>query len=208
MADNQQIRKQHILVVEGTDEQYFFDALLRNIDISSIQVVSIGGKTQFRSQLGAFKNLPGFSRVDAVGIVRDCDANRQGAFDSVCGALRANELSIPEAPLAFTGSTPRVGVLVMPPQATGTDRMLEDLCLAAVSDDPAMNCVEAYFDCLQAQEINLRETVVAKARLHTFLASRQDPDLRLGEAAQRGYWPWDSPAFDQVKAFLRQLADV
>lgn len=206
MADNQQqIREQHILVVEGQDEYNFFDALLRHIDISSIQVLAIGGKTQFRAQLLALKNTPGFNRVQSIGVVRDCDGNRQGAFDSVRGALRAASLPIPETPAAFTENTPRTGVLIMPPESVGTDRMLEDLCLAAVADDPAMQCVDDYFDCLQTQAISLRDNVLAKAQVHVYLASRDEPDLRLGEAAQRGYWPWDNPAFDQAKAFLRQL---
>jgi len=31
------------------------------------------------------------------------------------------------------------------------------------------------------------------------------PDRRVGEAAQAGYWPWDSQAFDDLWAFLRSM---
>ena len=43
------------------------------------------------------------------------------------------------------------------------------------------------------------------ARIHAFLASREDPELRLGEAAQRGYLPWENAAFHQLIEFVRSL---
>lgn len=83
--------------------------------------------------------------------------------------------------------------------------MLEDLCLAAVADDPAMNCVDEYFSCLGEQNVSLRESAIPKARLHAFLASRERPGLRLGEAAEKNDIPLDSPVFEPVTEFLRQL---
>ena len=83
--------------------------------------------------------------------------------------------------------------------------MLEDLCLAAVADDPAMRCVDEYFSCLEDQSISQRESAIPKARLHAFLASRERPGLRLGEAAEKNDIPLDSPVFEPVVNFLRQL---
>ncbi len=82
--------------------------------------------------------------------------------------------------------------------------MLEDLCLAAVQADPATPCVDAYFTCLQTQTGKLPNNL-AKARAHVWLASRPEPDRRLGEAAQSGYWPWADPAFDPLRQFLLAL---
>ncbi len=89
--------------------------------------------------------------------------------------------------------------------------MLEDLCLAAVTKDPstrsAMHCVDDYFKCLGEQAgISHKINALPKARIHAFLASRPDPELRLGEAAQRGYFPLDSPVFKPVIDYLTQLA--
>ena len=84
--------------------------------------------------------------------------------------------------------------------------MLEDLCLAAVADDPAIQCVDEYFICLDQQGISQKEIVIAKARLHAFLASRERPGLRLGEAAEKNDIPLDNPVFEPVTKFLRQLA--
>jgi hypothetical protein len=82
--------------------------------------------------------------------------------------------------------------------------MLEDLCLEAVASDPAAPCLDEYFTCV-FQRGNRRPVEVAKARVHAWLASQLKPDLRLGEAAEAGYWPWNSPVFDQLRAFLRAL---
>ncbi len=84
--------------------------------------------------------------------------------------------------------------------------MLEDLCLAALADDPAMCCVDEYFRCLEDQKIVPKQVALPKARLHTFLASRGKPGLRLGEAAQSNDIPLDSPVFEPVVNFLRQLS--
>lgn len=92
--------------------------------------------------------------------------------------------------------------IVLPEAARGA---LEDLCLAAVAGDPAMACVEGYFECLDSRGMLPRQ--ISKGKLHAFLASRETPGRRLGEAAKAGDWPWDSDAFDGVKAFLRTVAE-
>ena len=207
------IKETKILVVEGRDEEMFasltdafglqfFSALMAHLSLMGIQILPIGGKTQLRSNLKALKATPGFTNIVSLGIIRDADTNATSAFQSVCGALQAANLSIPEQMLVATGTSPQVAVMILPNgKASG---MLEDLCLAAVVNDPAMPCVEQYFDCVQKQ-VGFLPRNISKAKIHTFLSSKVEPDKRLGEAAQAGYWPWDNAAFDQIKQFLRLL---
>jgi hypothetical protein len=82
--------------------------------------------------------------------------------------------------------------------------MLETLCLDAVADDPCAPCVDRFFDCIQERGVAL-PTKMAKARLQAFLASRPEPGLLLGQASQKGYWPWDRPALQPLLHFLRDL---
>jgi hypothetical protein len=103
------------------------------------------------------------------------------------------------------GQNPQVAVMILPDHST--PGMLEDLCLRAVSEDPAMHCVENYFDCLQVQGLQA-PNARAKAHVQTFLASRDSPGLRLGEAAEAGYWPWGHEVFSPVKEFLSRLFDL
>jgi hypothetical protein len=81
---------------------------------------------------------------------------------------------------------------------------IEDVCLKAVVDDPVMPCVNQYIECLQYRACDYPKKE-SKARIHVFLASREKPDLRLGEAAQKGVWPWHHNAFDRIKEFLRLI---
>lgn len=207
------ITEPHLLIVEGKDEVNFFDALRRHIGISGIQVEDFAGKNNLSGPdgLGVLKVRPGFNSVYSIGIVRDGDGDKKGAFNSVCSALRAADLPIPSEPLVLTNGHPRISVMIMPPVEVETDQMLEDLCLAAATDDPdmrsVMRCVDEYFNCLGEQaNISHKKNVLPKARLHAYLASRPDPESRLGIAAQKGYIPMDSPVFKPVTDFLRQLA--
>lgn len=196
------IEKSILLIVEGKEEELFIGALFDHLELSNIQVMPIGGKTNLRSNLEALKRSPRFSNVRCLGIVRDADLDPTGAFQSVCSALDNAGLPKPNQLLELTLSNPRVVVMILPDgQNPG---MLEDVCLASVTDDPAIPCLEQYFECLEKTDIE-QPNNYAKARVHAFLASRKKPDLRLGEAAQKKYWPFDNNAFNQIKDFLRQI---
>ncbi len=193
-----------ILVVEGKDEESFFSALADDLALTVLQVLGIGGKTQLRANLKALRDAPGFASVDSLGIVRDANNDPRTAFQSVCDALRDSDLTAPPEVARPAGRNPQVTVLILPDaQRPG---MLEDLCLEAVREDPTTPCVDEFFSCVE--ERTQLPTELSKAKVHAFLSSRPKPDLRLGEAAQKGYWPFDNTAFDTVKKFLRELCTV
>ena len=84
--------------------------------------------------------------------------------------------------------------------------MLEDVCLESVKSDPAMECVDRYFECISQADIQgPRKVWMSKARVHAFLASRERPNLRLGEAAESGLWAFDTDAFGPLKELLNIL---
>ncbi len=201
-TDTIEIEKPNILIVEGRDEELFFDSLIKHLELDNIQILDIGGKTIFRDRLNALITSPRFSEVSTLGIVRDANSNPSAAYQSICNALQSVKLSIPERPLIMAGSNPRVVVLILPKE--DEPGMLEDLCLKSVESDPALTCTEQYFQCLQIQNIPLPHNT-SKAKTQVFLASRHEAGKRLGEAAQAGYWSWDSNAFEQVRNFLRQM---
>ena len=201
------------LVVEGVSALYFFRALLRRMNIiNQIQIQDFGGKDELEDFLLALKSMSDFNTVVSIGIVRDADNNPSAAFDSVCSALRDVELYQPSQPEKFEGANPRIGVLILP--NANECGMLETLCLQSVSNDPAIKCIEDYLDCLRSnclQEPIDESHNIYKAQVQVFLASRTflSPKRRniwlLGQAADKGDWQWDSPAFDHVKLFLTSL---
>lgn len=203
------ITEPSVVITEGDEDARFFRALAGHLAIHDLQIMGIGGKTKLTKSLKGLKVTPGYTEVISLGITRDADDDSEAAFASVCGALRAAALPVPSTPLSATADTPRVTVMILP--ETGRDGMLEDLCIASVADHPAMPCLEEYFDCIErniSEQDRPPERSMAKAKVHAFLASKREPDKRLGEAAEADYWPLDSPAYDEVKRFIELVAGV
>jgi len=198
-----EITKPHLLIVEGKEDELFFEALMKRQSLQDIQIMAIGGKVKLRENLKALVLSPSFAKVISLAVVRDANADPDAAFQSVRDALRAAHLPVPEDPLVPIGHNPRVSIMILPRE--GTPGMLEDLCLEAVASDPAMLCVEQYLQCLEHRGLSLTRNR-SKAKMQAFLASRLEAGKRLGEAAQANYWPWGAAAFDQVKNFLQQFA--
>jgi hypothetical protein len=198
------ITKPKLLLGEGKDEARFFNALLDHQGVADIQVVDYGGKTRLRDYLEALALPPvsGFPGLVSLAITRDADADAGAAFTSAGAALANVGLSVPSSHGLFAGANPRVGVWILPDG--GTPGMLEDLCMASVQTDLAFPCVDEYFQCV-LRRASRQPNNPAKARLHAWLASQLEPDKRLGEAAEKGYWPWDAPAFQPLIRFLQSL---
>lgn len=201
-----QIQEPYVIVVEGKEDKIFLEAFIKHLRLQKIQVIDIGGKTKFRDRLTSLRKASRFSEIVSLGVIRDANSNPDSAFQSICDALRGANLPVPERPLVPSKGTPQIIVMIVPNE--NTPGILEDVCLEAVASDPVMSCVEKYFECLRkyVRYDNIFGTKISKAKIHVFLASKPEPDKRLGEAAQAGYWPWDNVAFKQLKNFLQQLA--
>ena len=190
------------LLVEGRDEEEFFRSFLRNLRIEDVQPQGYGGKDNLGNFLEDLVDTADFYQVESIGIVRDADNSAASALQSVQGHLRAVGLPVPQTYLVPSENAPITSVFVMPDNSA--EGALERLCLTVLSEDPAMKCVEDFLRCVTAN-VTAQPRPQDKARIHAFLASREDPELRLGEAAQRGYIPWNHSAFTQLTQFLQAL---
>lgn len=202
-ASKSPITYSKVLVVEGGDAFQFFKAMLRHLNLlTEVEIRNFGEISNLTLYLKALKQTSGFERVTSLGIVRDAEANATSAFQSICRSLRQAGLAVPKQLQLTAQGVPKTSVFVLPD--CRSQGMLDALCLQSVSNDPSILCVDQYFQCLQGQGLSPPGNI-AKARLHAFLASRTKPDLLLGQAAHAGYFPWNSPAFDLLKQFLRNL---
>jgi hypothetical protein len=152
--------------------------------------------------LAALVKRSGFEKITTLGSTRDADDDSADAFASLSALARKQGWAAPVARGQFSAGQPRVGIFILPNNTA--PGMLEDLCWQAVADQPTAACVEQYLQCLTDRALPL-PTPLAKARAHVWLAAQPKPDMRLGEAAEKGYWPFTHPAFDALKAFLSQL---
>ena len=201
-GDAWRIEKPKLLLVEGIDEVRLFEALAKDIGAEDVQIRDYQGKGNIRRFLGVLPQIPGYSELESIGVTRDADENGDKAAESVRDALGAAALPVPNSPLE-SANDGRIAVryLIIPHGETGA---LEVVCLASVAEDPAMTCVQSYFDCIERSALDgPREKWMVKARVHAFLSSRENPALRLGEAAERGVWSFAAPAFDPLKSVLR-----
>lgn len=192
-----------LLVGEGKDEERFFQALLARLGRTDVQIESFGGKPNLESYLGGLRIRTGFSNLRCLGVVLDADEDPQAALQKIQGALKAVGLPAPGIASGISAGLLRTEALILP---SGTDRgMLEDLCLAALSEDPVLGCINAYFDCVEKTRPPLPRQL-SKARLKTWLASREPPDLNsLGIAAEKGWFDWNHAAFNPLRQFVQAL---
>jgi hypothetical protein len=186
---------------EGKDDVAVLRGLTSHLKLE-IQVEEYGGKSNLANFLRTLPKRPEFARqqVAAMAVIRDADSDAVATFTSVRDTLKQNNFEAPAADGTFTESALKVGVFIVGVNGQG---MIENLCLKSVSDQPGFPCVDSYFACI-AQK-STRSAFSAKAKVRVWMASHVDFEYHVGKAAEEGYWPWESSAFDSLKTFLRAL---
>jgi hypothetical protein len=195
------IDKDRILLGEGKDEELFLKTLLQFEHISNVQVMEYGGKTKLKTFLKELPKLPRFGEVVALGITRDADESEASAKDAVESALAGAGLKLGAAP-----GQPMVLMHVLHLNGCG---MLEDVCLASLAERPELECVDKYLACC-VEKGRPAPPNFAKARVHAWLASKDLREYQLGRAAEKQPPIIDlgHPAFDPLRAFVREVAGV
>jgi hypothetical protein len=191
-----------IVIVEGRDEVRLVESVARQHGRADLQVLSFDGVDNLRGYLKAIPSISGFTGVRSIGIICDAEGDAQARFQSVTDSLAAAGLPVPPQPLGEAPGPPRVVVLINPHGSSAGS--LDDVCVQSVRTDRAMPCVDAYLDCLVRVGIQGPQNR-AKARAHAFIASRDRPDVSLGVALERGYFPLADPAFEPVRRLLSSL---
>lgn len=190
-----------IIVVEGQDEVYFLDALLRNMKITDMEVREVGGKQQFKDKLPALVRMSGFSDVEVLAIIRDADNNAAAAFKSISNILKKEGLKPATEVTQFSEGSPKIGIFIMPGNSDAG--MLEDLCLKTVENHPAMDCVQLFANCIS--ELEEAPNNIVKAKAQAFLAAMPKDVNSVGVGAQKGYWNFNSEELNDLKSFIDNL---
>ncbi len=206
-ASRLEICSDRLFLVEGRDEFNLFDALLKHClgtaGRQDIQIIEAGGRHNFRRSILAIKaEAASHAPLCSLGVIRDADDDAQGAFQSVCDALRHAGYEPPAAHGQVSAGDPPVGVFILP-DGTGAGA-IETLCRRSVAGNEASRCVEAYIDCLKDRGA-LRSRNEDKTFAHAWLAGTNDPVARVGEGARQGVWDFDSDAFAEIASFIRKL---
>ena len=190
------INQPRLLLVEGNDDMRFFEVMIEHCDRDDIQVLKFDGISKLRSYLLTLVVTPGWDQVVSLGIVRDADNDAESARASVRGAVE-------NAGLQMDGSAaPRVSLLVLPDgERPG---MLETLLCDSFAGSRISDCIAEFLAC-SAERAGVSVRRMEKARAHAYLATREDPHVSVGVAAQKDYWDLDHPVFEQLRGFIADL---
>ncbi len=195
-----------IIAVEGPDDDNFFDALLRRMNIKDYDIRFVGGKDEFKNKLPALKNVSGFFNANGspfvthLAIIRD--ENGDNAFESVTNIIKKEGFTPPKKHSLFSNGNPKIGIFIMP-GTTVKGTMLEDLCLKTVEKNPEMKCVNEFASCVSAMEPKPKN--MSKAKAQTFLAAQPEIANSVGVGAQKGYWNFESTVLEELKQFLNNF---
>ncbi|MFP3414305.1 DUF3226 domain-containing protein [Bacillus sp. SIMBA_074] len=201
-----EIFKPKLLLVEGKDEISFFRSFLSKHKMDNdVQIIDVGGVEKFKTELPALINRTGFSDlVESIALVRDADANFDGAFQSACDVIKKNGFVGPKTANTFScEGEVSFGIFIMPGNPEdGT--MLEDLCLKTKNEDPVMNCVNQFFECVGSNTSEFPRNL-SKAKVQVYLATKPKIVNSLGLGAQKHYWDLEHDSLLELKNFLQQL---
>ena len=194
------------LLVEGRTAVPFARALLRKLGHeNAVQVQNFGSRDDYGPFLSAFVKMPGFARVQTLGVMIDAEEDPAGTCQKVTHHAQRAGLNVPTPAREFSTGSPKFGYFVMPDESTAG--MLETLCLRSVDEDPALHCADEYFRCLDSRKITPPKNT-HKARAQAYLASRERAGLLVGEAAHAGYWNWEHDSMKSLRQFFSDLANV
>ncbi len=192
-----------LVICEGEDDRSVIQGLCQFSKLENIQVEHCGGRTNLESYLRELPKRPEFTRNEVAGlaIVIDAETSAANSWQKIVNGVRQSFCIALDREGDFTGTPMRIGGFVV--SADDGTGMIEDLCLQAVASQPGFECLEEYFRCLS--EKTGSAGYPAKAKFRAWMASQSDFDLRVGRAADKGYLPWDSIAFEPLRQFLAKL---
>src|SRR5262249_6952778 len=85
-STQREIARSKLLLGEGREEELFFEALLKFMNVPDVQIESYGGKDKLPAYLATLSTRPGFAGLTSIAITRDADLNFAGASESMTGA--------------------------------------------------------------------------------------------------------------------------
>ena len=199
------IEKKKLLLVEGKDEENYFEILLNKHNMKDIQIISSGGKDQFRKKIPLIKITPGFDDLVSLAIIQDADTHAQNRFQSICDTLKSNNLKAPKQIEEFTDNILKIGVFII--SSTEGKGSLEDLCLSTIENSQTIikECIDPFMNCMEAKTKYGKPKNISKARLRAFLSAMKEDTPSLGVSAKKNYWNLDSNKLHPLLSFLKNM---
>lgn len=187
------------LLVEGKDDLNFFETLIQHIGRTDIEVRDYRGRDRLRNYLRGLRRSANFRSMKVIAITRDADGPVKDALRSLRDAVKQVDLPEPTTWTDADSPSPVIRIHIL-----GADgEMLESLLNRTVAETQEAVCVDAFVKCVEDAGRRVRNP--HKTRAHAWIATQDHPEVSVGVAAQKNYWPLDHRALDDLRAFLRSL---
>jgi len=170
----------------------------------AIQIVALGGKEKFNSDLPDIKKISGFKElINSIGIILDADSNYNATYESASNTLKSCGLPSSSNHSEFTNSNPRIGIFIIP--AKDKVGMLESLCLESIAEYPIMQCVNNYIECAKIKGFTIADNKIDKSRCQIYLSTHKDLPNSVGRGAQKKCWNFNHSCFDELCEFIKSI---
>ncbi len=192
-----------LVLCEGNEDLLVVSGLCAASDIAGLTVEHCAGRNNLERVLMEMPKRPEFTRgeVESLAVLIDAEISKDASWEKIQNAVHLGFGFRPPTHGELAGESLRIAGFVI--SGKGGVGMLEDLCLEAVSHLSGYACLEEYFRCL-VEKTKVKE-YHPKAKFRAWMASQRDYELKVSLAADKGYVPWESPAFNLLREFLRSL---
>lgn len=194
------------IFVEGADEEWFVEALLKEMNVSPerVAVIGIGGKDKIVSVIDRAKKSPDFScgLVKKVGVILDADDNPGKSLRNIQVALRqlcANEPGHGEVVEGNNGIS--VGAFVIP--SSTASGCLETLCLSLLPEDGKVDSIKTFMSDFERQHGIIKKSEKKTAKI--FLALTTEDTFGVGRGFSVGAFGEDMSNLLDLRKFLEEI---
>jgi hypothetical protein len=194
--------KEKVLIVEGIDDKFFFERLLKEIELRDIQVFPMRGRDNFDS-LPDIQLVPGFKDVHKIGIIRDADDDYESSKNSI--ESKINKLvTSPKKPKEFSTTHPSVAYYILP---NNRDKgAMESLCIASQKNNPAMLQVDKFIESVDSDgSIKEKPKNKDKAKAQAYLSIMPEISYGMAFGIVKKYWNLNHEDFKQLIDFLKSV---
>lgn len=198
------------MLVEGKDD---FNVVWRIADISEIPQFLIYPTEGIDNLLDRIENQINFPGRRVLGIIVDADDAPNARWQAVSNRLSPLGITLPQnpdpagtiIPAQSEDDLPRIGVWLWPDNLNPGE--LEDFIISLIPEnDPVWPLSEKYIDNILAQQLNkFTPGKKSRAQVHAWLAAREDPRRRMGQAIEYGDLNPTAPSFVAFATWLTRL---
>ena len=174
---------EHVLLVEGPDDKHVVKHVCHRHQYKVPEIYDCNGYPKILDTITA--HIKARDR-QAVGIILDANQNLQGRWQSISNVLNEAEIKTPKNPslkgtIIDTRRKPRVGIWLMPDN--DSEGELEHFVRQMIPEnDLVWPLSEKYIDEIPEPARKFSENKVQKAKIHAWLAAREDPGIFMGTA--------------------------